>query len=380
MVFHFPPISGGGVVIIIEIANTLASLGHDVTVLTPDLKWNGETYKPKIYPDIKVIRVSTPSSSNLKVAARRCKTNLKNKGIEIGKDGKFDFILSIFHPFHLVPRAAVECGKKIGIPTIIKIDDAIYEKATGLKSIQRKIEKMYNSKTLQNASKILVSNEGTKLLVSEYYNVSTKKISIIPNGVDLSTFYSKEPRKQIIFSGVMYYHRGIDILLQSVKQIIKIIPDVKFIFLGSGPELSKLKEISIKNNIVQNVIFEGWVDREKIPHYLAESAIGIGPLRATDVTKNALPIKVLEYMASSLPIIAWEDTLPDDVLRNGHNGYFVSNIQELSEKIIFLLKNEEIRKKMGINSKEMVNKFDWKNIVELILDEFQKINSVSQLK
>ena len=85
-------------------------------------------------------------------------------------------------------------------------------------------------------------------------------------------------------------------------------------------------------------------------------------------------------MASSLPIIAWKDTLPDDVLKNGHNGYFVSNVQELSEKIIFLLENEEIRKKMGINSKEMVNKFDWKKIVELILDEFRKINAVSQLK
>jgi glycosyltransferase involved in cell wall biosynthesis len=377
MVFHFPPISGGGVVIIIEIANTLASLGHDVTVLTPDLKWGGEIYQPKINPNVKIIRVPTPSSSNLKVAARRCKTNLKNKGVEIGKNIKFDFILSIFHPFHLVPRAAVECGKSLGISTIIKIDDAKYEKSTGLKALQRKIERIYNSKTLQNASKILVSNEGTKSIVSEYYNVIPEKISIVPNGIDLSKFYTKESLKQVIFSGVMYYHRGIDILLQSVKQIIKTIPDVKFIFLGSGPELLKLKEIAIKNNIVQNVIFEGWVDREKIPHYLAESAIGIGPLRATDVTKNALPIKVLEYMASSLPIIAWKDTLPDDILKNGYNGYFVTSVQDLSEKIIFLLENEEKRKKFGINSKEMVKKFDWNNIIVSILDEYKKINSIS---
>jgi glycosyltransferase involved in cell wall biosynthesis len=377
MVFHFPPISGGGVVIIIEIANTLASLGHDVTVLTPDLKWNGEIYQPKINKNVKIIRVPTPSNSNLKVAARRCKTNLKNKGVEIGKNIKFDFILTIFHPFHLVPRAAVECGKSLGIPTIIKIDDAIYEKSTGLKSLQRKIERMYNSKTLQNASKILVSNEGTKSIVSEYYNVIPEKISIVPNGIDLSKFYTKAPLKQVIFSGVMYYHRGIDILLEAVKQIIKVIPDVKFIFLGSGPELSKLKEISLKNNIGQNVIFEGWIDREKIPHYLAESAIGIGPLRATEVTKNALPIKVLEYMASSLPIIAWKDTLPNDVLKNDYNGYFVTSIQELSEKIIFLLENEEKRKKLGMNSKEMVKKFDWNNIIVSILDEYKKINSIS---
>ncbi len=376
MVFHFPPISGGGVVIIVEIANTLTKLGHEVTVLTPDLEWGGEKYQPEINREVNVIRVTTPSRSKIKIAARRCKTNMKNIGIEIGRRKKFDFILSIFHPFHLVPRAAIECSKALDIPVIIKIDDSIYQKTKGLKSLQRKIEKMYNAKTLQKASRVLVSNEGTKSIVSEYYNVMPEKISIIPNGTDLSKFYNKEPLKQVIFSGVMYYHRGIDILLDAAKQIIEKIPDVKFIFLGSGPELSRLKEITVKNNIVQNVIFEGWVDREKIPNYLAESVIGIGPLRSTDVTKNALPIKVLEYMASSLPIIAWKDTLPDDVLKNEHNGYFVSSIQELSERIIYLLENEEKRKRMGINSKEMVKKFDWKNIVELILDEYKKINAV----
>jgi len=377
MVFHFPPISGGGVVIIVEIANTLAKLGHDVTVITPDLEWNGEKYQPKINPDVNVVKVQTPSKSNLKVAARRCQTNMKNVSIKIGKKKEFDFVLTIFHPFHLVPRAAVECSKELGIPVIIKIDDAIYEKATGLKSIQRKIEKMYNSKTLQRASKILVSNEGTKTIVSQYYKVPIEKISIIPNGTDLSKFSSTRSLKQVIFSGVMYYHRGIDILLEAGKNIIENIPDVKFVFLGSGPELPKLKEIVRKNGISKNVFFEGWVDREKIPTYLSESAIGIGPLRATDVTKNALPIKVLEYMASSLPIIAWEDTLPEDILKNDFNGFSVKNKQDLIEKITLLLENEEKREKMGENSKNMVKKFDWENVVNKILDEYQNMGSRS---
>ena len=77
--------------------------------------------------------------------------NMKEKGIELGKENKFEFILTIFHPFHLVPKAAVACGKELGIPVIVKIDDAVYQKATGIKSIQRKIEQIYNAKTLQNS-------------------------------------------------------------------------------------------------------------------------------------------------------------------------------------------------------------------------------------
>ena len=378
MVFHFPPISGGGVVVIVELANTLAKLGHDVTILTPNLEWTGPEYNPIINSRINVIKVKTPSSSNLKIASRRCFSNMRKKGIELGEEEKFEFILTIFHPFHLVPKAAVSCGKELGIPVIVKIDDAVYQKARGIKSIQRKIEKIYNTKTLQNATRVLVSNQNTKDLVNSFYTIPINNISITPNGVDLSRYHSDNIRsKEIIFSGAMYDHRGIDMLLNAVPNIIKQIPDAKVILLGSGPELEKLQEISIQKNISENVDFKGWIDREEIHKYLAKAEIGIGPLRLTDVTKNALPIKVLEYMASSLPVIAMTNTLPNDVLENEKNGYFIENEDELASKIIFLLENNKTRIKMGQESKDMVAKFDWSHIASAIIQEYEDVASSS---
>lgn len=372
IVFHFPPISGGGVVVIVELANKLAELGHSVTILTPHLVWKGQQFNPKINSKISVVRVPTPSKDNMKIAARRCYPSLKNKAIELALKEKFDFILTIFHPFHLAPKAAVDCGKKTGLPVIVKIDDAVFEKASGLKAIQRRIEKTINAKTLKNATTILVVNEETKNLVANYYGVSDEKIVIVPNGVDLDRFYSKnKPSKKIIFSGVMYYHRGLDILLQAAPEIVRKIPDVEFVLLGDGPELSKLKDIVNEKDLVKNVKFEGWIDREKIQDYLADGAIGIGPLRATGVTKNALPIKVLEYMASYLPIIAWEQTLPSDVLINGKNGFFVQSSAELVEKIIQLLTDQDLRHQMGMESRRLVEKFDWQNIAAMIIDEYK---------
>jgi len=372
MVFHFPPISGGGVIVIVELANKLAELGNDVTIITPKLDWNGETYNPFIDSRISIIRVATPSSNNMKVAARRCYFSMKEKADNLMKDSKYDFILTIFHPFHLVPKAAVACGQKYDIPVIIKIDDAIYEKSKGLKSIQRRIEKMINSKTLRKASRILVSNESTRNLVSKYYKISIDKISIIPNGVDTGNFYSgKESSNQIIFSGVMYYHRGIDVLLESASNVIQKIPDVQFVLLGSGPEMEKLVEFTKKYNLTKNVKFLGWVDRKQIPEYLAKSAIGIGPLRVTDVTKDALPIKVLEYMASYLPILAKRGTLSSDILIEGENGFFVKDANELAEKIIHLLQNQNVRNKMGQKSRKIVEKYDWKIIAQSVINEYK---------
>jgi 1,2-diacylglycerol 3-alpha-glucosyltransferase len=376
MVFHFPPISGGGVVVIVELANKFAELGHNVTILTPDLEWEGEKYEPRLNKKIIIHKVSTPSRSNLKIAARRCYGNMKKKGIELGKQNNYDFILSIFHPFHLVPKAAISCGKELKKPVLIKIDDAVYEKAKGIKNIQRKIEKIYNSKTLQNADKVLVMNDFTKKLVNDYYHVSDNRISIVTNGTDLKKFYNtRENNRRIIFSGAMYRHRGVDILLDCATEVIEEINDVEFMLLGNGPELKKLEEFVNKNNLSKNVIFKGWVQREKIPEFLAKSSIGIGPLRSTNVTKGALPIKVLEYMASSLPILAIKGTLPEDILKNEINGFYIENSKELAQKIIHLLKNDDLRNQMGKNSNEMVQKFDWKNVAESIINEYQLINS-----
>jgi len=375
LVFHFPPISGGGVVVIVNIANTLAKLGHDVTIITPNLEWNGEKYDPELNSKITIHRIDVPSKSNLKIAARRSYKKIQTEAIKIGKQEKFDFILSIFHPFHLIPKAAVNAAEKLNIPSIIKIDDAVYEKSSGLKSIQRRIERAYNSKTLQKSSKILVANEDTKEIVSSFYNVDKNKISIIPNGVETKKFYSKKEKKKIvIFSGAMYQHRGIDILLESLAKILLKIPDMKLQLLGNGPEKDRLERIVEERGFSKNVEFKGWIDREKIPEYLAESKIGIGPLRSTTVTKNALPIKILEYMASSLPIISWENTLPKDVLKNGKNGFFVNSINELSEKIIFLFENDATCLEFGEESKKIVSKYDWEDIVQKIITEYKKIN------
>jgi len=374
-VFHFPPISGGGVVVITDIINKFAELGNDVTVITPDLYWNGEQFNPEINSKIKIIRTETPSRTKIKVAARRCQSNIKNKSIEVGKLNQFDFIFTIFHPFHLVPKAAVEAAKKLDIPSIVKVDDAIYEKSSGIKSLQRKIEKMINGKTLRAGTKILVSNNETKKIIIDEYNVIQEKISIVPNGVDLSMFNitKKKNQKKVVFAGAMYYHRGLDVLLETIPLVIEKIPDAKFVLLGSGTEMDKLKEIVSKNKLDNSVEFKGWIEREKIPENIADASIGIGPLRLTEVTSRALPIKVLEYMAVSLPLIAQKGTLPNDVLENEKNGFFIENHIELAEKIILLLNEPKKVQNMGAHSLKLVQKFSWDQVVDSVINEVKNI-------
>ena len=376
MVFRFAPHNGGSVIVGTEIANNLAKIGHKVTVITPDLELTGKKYSPNLHPNIKIVYVPTPSRTNIKIAARRCKANLQKEGIKIGEKEKFDFILTIFHPFHLVTNAAITCGKKLSVPVIVKIDDAMYEKATGIKSLQRKIEKMISTRALKNASKILVVNKNTEKIMHTYYDVPFEKIEVIPNGVDLQFFKSsKKLPKKIIFSGVMYHHRGLDILLESLPNVIQKFSDVNIVLLGDGPEMEKLQMIVKEKHLENNVEFRGWIDRNNIPDQISDASISIGPLKRTTVTENALPIKVLEYMASSIPILAMSGTLPENVLNHEKNGFFVKDSKELGEKICKLLNNPELIESMGKESLEMVQKFSWEKVVSGILKSYKDIKN-----
>lgn len=375
--FHFPPISGGGVIVTSDIANSLAKKGHKVSVLVPDIEWNGPEYNPEMNSKIDIIRVKVPSKNNIKVAARRCKKPLVKKGIELDNIKKFDFIFSIFHPFHFAPNAAIKISEELKIPSIIKIDDAIYEKSSGLKSIQRKIEKMISSKMLKKAGRILVSNEETKKIVSEFYKISPNKIKIIPNGIETKIFYFNQIKKTklVIFSGVLYNHRGLDILIKSIPLVLEKKPEIKFLLVGEGPEKEKLQKMVSDLKINKNVEFKKWIERKEIIKILADASVGIGPLRLTSVTKGALPIKVLEYMASSLPLISQKDTLPQNILIDGENGFFINDEEELASKIIYLFENEDEREKMGQKSHDLVQDFDWGIISEKIILEYENLKS-----
>jgi len=131
--------------------------------------------------------------------------------------------------------------------------------------------------------------------------------------------------------------------------------------------MESLEKIVQEKKLEKNIRFLGWIDRNEIPEYLSKSNVGIGPLRSTEVTKNALPIKILEYMASSLPIIAFENTLPNEILKHEENGFNVKNTEDLSKKIILILKNQKLQEKYGNMSKNMIKNYDWNVVINEML-------------
>lgn len=111
--------------------------------------------------------------------------------------------------------------------------------------------------------------------------------------------------KFIIFHhGVISPNRGIQNIIRAIDICRNRIPEILFMVVGTGSGESELVKIAKDLNVEQNVFFTGGVPFKKIPNYIATADIAIIPLPAIDWWNVSSPIKLKEYLAMQIPVIA----------------------------------------------------------------------------
>lgn len=182
------------------------------------------------------------------------------------------------------------------------------------------------------------------------------KYSLIRYGIDFSQFRSK--RKDIKKTlgidasdpvvGTVSCLKPQKSPLDFIKLVFLVtqkMPDVRFVIAGDGI-LRKESERLINSFGLQDKLFLlGW--RRDIPDIL-------GSLDAFVLTSKweGLPISVLEAMAAEKPVIATNTGGIAEIVEDGKNGFLVEcvNMKDMSEKLIALLKDVNLRKTIGRNA------------------------------
>ncbi|MEK7121305.1 MAG: glycosyltransferase family 4 protein [Patescibacteria group bacterium] len=195
-------------------------------------------------------------------------------------------------------------------------------------------------------------------------------ISIIPNGVDLNKFKQRDNKvdsKTIITVSRLVKKNGVGDLIDAMAVVRNEIPDAKLMIVGDGPLGGSLK-LKVKNlNMENSIQFLGEISNDSIPEYLAKADIFVRPSLS-----EGLGSAFLEAMAAGLPIIGTRVGGIPDFLKDGETGLFckVADPKDLTEKIVRILKDEQLREKIINNGKALVvQKYDW-NIIAI---EFREI-------
>jgi len=178
-----------------------------------------------------------------------------------------------------------------------------------------------------------------------------------------------ENSKIIVYFGRLSPEKGVDTLINAFKIVQKFFGHDTYLLIGGEGSEKQLLEALSKS--VKNVIFTGWLPRERQLSIMAQSDIFVHPSSYPD----ACPTAIVEAMALGLPIVATNEGGIPELLVNGENGYLVKprSIHELAEKIIKLLENEDFRALAGKNNVARSRKFDIKTIGPKIIKIYESL-------
>lgn len=196
-------------------------------------------------------------------------------------------------------------------------------------------------------------------------------------GIDLIKFKPSErlvnPPKVVLVAR-MLKDKGVLEFVSAAKIIRNSGLQVKFVLVGEpdpgNPASISLEDIKIW---VENGLVEWWGHRNDIAEILTESTIACLPSY-----REGLPKSLLEAAASGLPIVTTDAVGCREVVKDGYNGYLVpiGNSLMLAGAIEMLIKNFELRKMMGRNSRLMAeSEFDSELIINQTLQVYNQSNS-----
>lgn len=304
------------------------------------------------------------------------------KAIKLIKKGKIknDVIFAQYTPHQLSAVAGAIVKKFTGLPLLIRSHDIIPVFGTSFfKNLHLKITNELNLTFGKKTDKFFIVSSELKnyLIAKKGYNPN--KVEINTNGVDISIFSPQDTKTEkdnsVFFMGSMQPEDGLENLLEAIPIVILKYPKIKFILAGEGSELEKLKKIACKLKILENIKFLGKIDNMKIPTLINSSKVCIGPLGMDSANRSAVPRKIVEYMASAKPIIStpvskdlsWKD-------KKTYISIKSDNFRELAAKIILLLKDKNLRKKIGVNARNLIRKkFEWTKILTKLEKELAEL-------
>jgi glycosyltransferase involved in cell wall biosynthesis len=172
----------------------------------------------------------------------------------------------------------------------------------------------------------------------------------------LQSLNIEKNERQICYIGGLFPTRGVKELVQALEKI-----DVKLVLAG------KFAPAQFENEVRQlkgweKVDFLGHIDRDKIISVLKSSYAGLVTLHPTRSYKEALPIKMFEYMAAGIPVIASDFPIWRKIIEDANCGICIDplDVNEISNGIEFFLDNPKKAEEMGRNGQEaFLNKYNW---------------------
>lgn len=241
--------------------------------------------------------------------------------------GPFDLV---YERYSLWSFAGMEYARSMGIPGLLEVnaplieEQIMYRDPVDRAGAERVAEQVFSSAS----ALIAVSREIAAYL--DRYRGAAGKVHVVPNGVDPARFPAylepSRPAKPGIFTvgfvGSLKPWHGMHTLVEAFTHLHRQYPDTRLLIVGDGPEREGLVKYLKACRLSGSSEFTGAVTPSEVPGLLASMDAAVAPYPNLAHFYFS-PLKIYEYMAAGLPVVASRIGQLAELISDGVNGILV---------------------------------------------------------
>ncbi len=280
-------------------------------------------------------------------AARAANRDLRDVLV---RDGPFDLV---YERYSLWSFAGMEHARAAGIPGLLEVHAPLVDEQAAYRTLVDRggAEQVARTVFSTAAACIAVSEEIAAYL--QQCGVPPRRIHVIANGVnpdrfapDLSPALPAPGIFTIGFVGSLKPWHGVPVLLEAFAALHRRHPKTRLLIVGDGPQRLQLDEAA--HTLRDAVHFTGAVSPEAVPGLLASIDAAVAPYPPL-ANFYFSPLKVFEYMASGLPVVASRLGQLQTVIHDGINGLLCppGDPRALEQALERLLNDPALRARLG---------------------------------
>lgn len=341
-----------------DFAERLASLGHNVTVIDfSESKKTNMTHSKVSRTGVGEVQLINLPNNGLPVFKYiAAKLQFPGQLKKIIKTQGADAVL--LYSVFINGASTVSICRKAGIPVVYRVLDAYHRLRKN--RFESWLLLQGEKYIFRNVNALSVTNEQMARYVHELAPEDRKgTLQVTDHGVDTAHFRRIDTDMELakrlhisptdfvcVFLGTTYSFSRLDALVGHIKRLQQQILGFKLLVLGAGELDDAIRSAAIKADVCDCVLQPGMIAYADLPAYLSLAKCAINPFEINSVTKDIIPIKMLQYLAAELPVIS--TPLPDLQRKIPHetSGVFYSKSDEVSafvNQLIQTVSNEDLQ-------------------------------------
>ena len=220
---------------------------------------------------------------------------------------------------------------------------------------------------------ICVSQPSKEDVISEF-KVDEKKITVIPNGIDIGIFKPSSIKKSLSFRIVTTASadiplKGLKHLILALPRVIRQFPLTSLTVIGKSPEKSNLNKLIDDLVLEDKITFRSGISEKEIVKTYHDSDIAVIPS-----LYEGFGFGAGEAMACGVPLISTDSGGLKQVIGDAALKIKPGSVNEIEEGILKLFTEEEIRQELAEKGRERMEEFfDWKIAASAYIEVFKKI-------